>query len=250
MIRKIAIILILLSIALFTSPLLESSTYGLAVLNRRMEAKTVEEWNAYLGIRLVNSIIIKQGLGRIQIGKLRNNVNAKMLPLVKIVNAKDLDFLKSIVIWPPVLSPGKEAEVWLLYYARVPGNYTIQLKIFARSPIIKPQIKIRTDVREIEVRVENDPPRARILRPRERSPVVVKVNETIRFVGNYTDAGPLDKHAIEWRFGDGATAKGTLTPTHRYTKPGTYRVELIVRDNYGGVGRDNIHITVVESDKT
>ena len=82
MIRKIAIILILLSIALFTSPLLESSTYGLAVLNRRMEAKTVEEWNAYLGIKLNDSITVKQGFGKVQIGKLRNNVDAWMLTFV------------------------------------------------------------------------------------------------------------------------------------------------------------------------
>mgnify|MGYP000020468664 CR=1 FL=1 len=248
MIRKIAIILILLSIALFTSPLLESSTYGLAVLNRRMEAKTVEEWNAYLGIKLNDSITVKQGCGVVQIGKLRNNVDSKMFTLVRVDDPKVPGFLKLGLNWPSILRPGKEAKILLIYCACIPGAYKIRLKIFARSPIFKPQIKIWTDVREIEVRVENDPPRVRILRPRGRSPV--KVNQTITFVGNYTDAGPLDKHTIEWRFGDGATAKGTLTPTHRYTKPGTYRVELIVRDNYGGVGRDNIHITVVESDKT
>ena len=250
MIRKIAIILILLSIALFTSPLLESSTYGLAVLNRRMEAKTVEEWNAYLGIKLNDSITVKQGRDVVQIGKLRNNVDARMLTFVWVDDPRVPGFLKLGVSWPPILRPGKEAKILLIYCARIPGIYKIRLNISARSPIFRPHIKIRTDVREIEVRVENDPPRARILQPRRRSPVIVKVNQTIRFVGNYTDAGPLDKHTIEWRFGDGGVAKGTLTPTHRYTKPGNYWVELIVRDNYGGVGSDRIHIIVVESDKT
>jgi PKD repeat protein len=34
-----------------------------------------------------------------------------------------------------------------------------------------------------------------------------------------------------WLFGDGATAKGTFTPTHTYTKPGTYIVHAQIPDS-------------------
>jgi PKD repeat protein len=69
----------------------------------------------------------------------------------------------------------------------------------------------------------------------EGSPVV--------FAGNFTDPG-ADAHTIAWVFGDGATANGTLTPTHTYVDNGVYTVTLTVTDDDGGVGVDTLKVTV------
>jgi uncharacterized repeat protein (TIGR01451 family) len=67
---------------------------------------------------------------------------------------------------------------------------------------------------------------------------------TLSFSGNYTDPGWLDTHIIEWDFGDGNTASGTLTPSHTYCDNGEYIVTLTVTDDDGGVGQDTLTVTV------
>jgi PKD repeat protein len=63
------------------------------------------------------------------------------------------------------------------------------------------------------------------------------------FSGNFTDPGN-DTHTIDWDFGDGTTATGTLTPTHVYADNGEYTVTLTVTDDDGGVGIDTLNVTV------
>ena len=61
---------------------------------------------------------------------------------------------------------------------------------------------------------------------------------------NFTDPGIEDTHTIEWDFGDGEGATGTLSPTHTYDETGEYTVTLTVTDDDGGVGTDTLTVTV------
>jgi len=63
------------------------------------------------------------------------------------------------------------------------------------------------------------------------------------FEGNFTDPG-ADIHSIQWDFGDGSTASGTLTPMYVYPDNGVYTVTLTVIDDDGGAGSDIITVTV------
>jgi PKD repeat protein len=54
------------------------------------------------------------------------------------------------------------------------------------------------------------------------------------------DGQPL---IYRWDFGDGGSALGS-SPTHRYTKVGTYTATVTVRDPDGNVGTDTVQITV------
>jgi serine protease len=56
------------------------------------------------------------------------------------------------------------------------------------------------------------------------------------------DGGSL---SYAWDFGDGATASG-VTAVHRYTEPGSFTVELTVRDGRGGVGSSTATLPVGE----
>lgn len=66
----------------------------------------------------------------------------------------------------------------------------------------------------------------------------------ISFIGSFYDPGWLDTHTIEWDFGDGNTATGTITPSHTYGDNGIYIVSLTVTDDDGGVGYDTLIVTV------
>jgi PKD repeat protein len=72
----------------------------------------------------------------------------------------------------------------------------------------------------------------------------VDEGEEAVFDGSFTDPGVLDTHTIAWDFGDGATASGTLTPTHVYADNSVYTVTLTVADDNGGVGSDTLLVTV------
>jgi PKD repeat protein len=47
-----------------------------------------------------------------------------------------------------------------------------------------------------------------------------------------------------WTFGDGATAKNVVGPTHRYTEPGIYTVNLTVKDDDGDSDSESMTISV------
>ncbi len=66
----------------------------------------------------------------------------------------------------------------------------------------------------------------------------------VPFAGSFTDPGALDTHTIHWAFGDGASAHGTLTPTHTYLVVGTFTATLTVTDDDAGVGSDTSRVTV------
>ena len=74
--------------------------------------------------------------------------------------------------------------------------------------------------------------------------VTVLEGDPVSFAGAFTDPGVADGYTIAWALGDGATATGTLTPTHAYTAPGVYTVALTVTDDDGGVGTDTLAVTV------
>ena len=67
----------------------------------------------------------------------------------------------------------------------------------------------------------------------------------VSFSGSIDDPGSLDTFTIEWDFGDGGSASGSLTPTHTFNTPGVYIVTLTVTDDDGGVGVDTLTVTVL-----
>jgi secreted trypsin-like serine protease len=87
------------------------------------------------------------------------------------------------------------------------------------------------------VRVLNVKPRARAGKDRR-----TRVGARVRFTGVATDPG-RDRLRYSWRFGDGKTAKGKRA-THRFKRPGRYRVVLTVTDGDKGVGRDTLIVRV------
>jgi len=66
----------------------------------------------------------------------------------------------------------------------------------------------------------------------------------ITFNGVFTDAGWLDTHTIEWDFGDEGLINGDLTPSMIFPITGTFPVTLTVTDDDGGVGSDQLWVTV------
>jgi PKD repeat protein len=67
--------------------------------------------------------------------------------------------------------------------------------------------------------------------------------QTITFVGSASTDPDGDALTYEWTFGDGATATGA-SPTHAYGVPGSYTVDLTVRDAFGGVGSASTTATI------
>ena len=61
------------------------------------------------------------------------------------------------------------------------------------------------------------------------SPTTPGVNDTVYFNASQSTAANA---SYSWDFGDGSTGSG-LTPTHQYSRPGTYTVILTVRDDLG-----------------
>ncbi|MEE9163792.1 MAG: PKD domain-containing protein [Thermoplasmata archaeon] len=69
---------------------------------------------------------------------------------------------------------------------------------------------------------------------------------------SFDASGSSDNVAIvsyEWDFGDGTTGTGETT-THTYTDPGTYTVNLTVRDAAGNLDTDLLTMTVVTEPET
>jgi uncharacterized repeat protein (TIGR01451 family) len=77
----------------------------------------------------------------------------------------------------------------------------------------------------------------------------VKEGQLVTFAGAFTDPGLDDTHTIEWDLGNGDTLSGTLVPTYTYQLPDVYTVTLTVTDDDGGVGVDQLVITVEELDR-
>ena len=95
-----------------------------------------------------------------------------------------------------------------------------------------------TDTDNTTVTVLNVPPAVNAGPDKE-----VIAGDIVSFNGSFIDPGN-DTHAIEWDFGDGTTAIGTLTLTHIYYDKRVYNVTLTITDDDGGVGTDTSIITV------
>jgi len=70
------------------------------------------------------------------------------------------------------------------------------------------------------------------------------VGQSLSFVGSFSDVGTQDTHKVQWNFGDSSpfapppfvptTNAGALTPSHVWTRPGTYTIRMTIRDDDGG----------------
>ncbi len=76
--------------------------------------------------------------------------------------------------------------------------------------------------------------------------------ELLTFAGSYSDPGRLHSGgtSIAWAFGDGATATGTLTPSHTFADNGLYTVTLTITDSEGAADSDTLLVTVSNADPT
>jgi PKD repeat protein len=60
----------------------------------------------------------------------------------------------------------------------------------------------------------------------------------------------INPNTIQWNFGDGSTASGTLTPLHTYVNSGLYTVTLTVTDSAGSTISDTLLATVTPTSYT
>jgi hypothetical protein len=76
----------------------------------------------------------------------------------------------------------------------------------------------------------------------------VQESQPVQFSGEFTDtlrlAQSLAEALIQWDFGDGMGATGSLTPTHSFGNNGVFTVTLVVTDTLGAVGQDSLQINV------
>jgi uncharacterized membrane protein/PKD repeat protein/uncharacterized protein YegL len=66
----------------------------------------------------------------------------------------------------------------------------------------------------------------------------------LTFNGVMTDTGGYTPYVIEWDFGDGATAAGSLTAVHTYADNGVYTVTLTVTNSENQTVSDSLVVTV------
>jgi PKD repeat protein len=76
------------------------------------------------------------------------------------------------------------------------------------------------------------------------SDIITSEGDDVNFGGNFVDPGGLDTHTLEWAFGDGTTAVGTLYPVHNYEDNGIFIVSLTVTDDDGDTTSDTLVLTV------
>jgi hypothetical protein len=79
--------------------------------------------------------------------------------------------------------------------------------------------------------------------PADPNLTIIAPQQSLNFVGSFTDPGTQDTHTFLWNFGDGATST-SLSTSHPYPAPGTYNVTLTVRDDDGAAGVATTKVTV------
>jgi autotransporter-associated beta strand protein len=70
------------------------------------------------------------------------------------------------------------------------------------------------------------------------------VGQSLSFTGSFTDVGTQDTHKVQWNFGDSSpftpppfvptTDSGAMTPSHVWTRTGTFTIRMTIRDDDGG----------------
>ncbi|UCF30634.1 MAG: PKD domain-containing protein, partial [bacterium] len=90
----------------------------------------------------------------------------------------------------------------------------------------------------LTVTVNNIPPTANA-----GSAAPVDEGSPVSFAGVGNDVGS-DTLSFRWKFGDGNSTEGTLSPIHTYEDNGSYTVELTVSDDDGAASSDTLTVTV------
>jgi PKD repeat protein len=89
------------------------------------------------------------------------------------------------------------------------------------------------------------------------SDLEVTAGDPVSFTSNFSDPGWLDTHTAEWNFGEGTlesgsvseeneypNSTGTVSGNFSYFDAGKYTVTLNVADDDGGIGQDQLTVTV------
>ena len=118
---------------------------------------------------------------------------------------------------------------------RLPGTWYIGIITKEGSP------QSYTLTALIETEEENEPPEANF----DFSPSNPTTDGTVRFTDRSSDPDG-DVVEWEWDFGDGS-GSNRRSPTHRYTRAGTYTVTLTVTDDDGATDTARKRITVREA---
>ncbi|NET48228.1 MAG: PKD domain-containing protein, partial [Merismopedia sp. SIO2A8] len=75
-------------------------------------------------------------------------------------------------------------------------------------------------------------------------PVPIAAEQIISFNASISDPDILDTYTIEWDFGDGTTATGSLNPSHIYHHSGRYTVTLSITDSNGATTTETLSMNV------
>lgn len=112
-----------------------------------------------------------------------------------------------------------ETGVRIVHDFKKPGKHTVELLVIDDSDFIA------NTARHTETVIINAPPRAKIDGPDKAAPY-----QTVAFDGGQSSDSDGQIRSYRWDFGDGKTADGVRVE-HRYSRPGTYQVTLIVEDD-------------------
>lgn len=96
-------------------------------------------------------------------------------------------------------------------------------------------------VSETTVQILNSAPLVAVHEPSDGNE-----GDPIAFEGIFLDYG-TDTHVIEWDFGDGSNAAGSLEPEHTFSDDGDYQVTLSITDDDGGTGSHSVLVTIANA---
>ncbi len=122
-------------------------------------------------------------------------------------------------------------------------NLNFQATILVTLTITDDSGNIATDTTFVTVlQTPNSPPVANA-----GAPVTGVVNAPVQFDGTGSSDPEGTALSYSWDFGDGASATGFASPTHAYSRCGTYNVDLTVTDGVGLTGTASTSATIASS---
>ena len=137
-----------------------------------------------------------------------------------------------------VTLPGDATTFKVAHRYRDDGNYTATVTCMGSDGGMS--------TTSAAVRIANAAPVVSVAAPNTAS-----VGQSLAFSGQAADPGASDTVMVAWDFGNGttidfrpATARRALSPSHAYTKAGTYTVTLTARDSGGAVSTFKHTVTV------